>query len=222
MIYWFMRWLFTQFFRFWGGWEVTGHEHVPEEGAVLIAPNHISYLDPPLMGCALQRPGWFMAKAELFKIPGFRWLITHMHAYPVKRGVPDRPALKRTFEFLRQGEVVCVFPEGKRSPDGRLGPIEIGIGMLAVKAGAPIVPVAIRGTDRVLPRGARRLYRAKVHVRFGPPIPVPPAGTRAEREICQALTDQLRDRLQALLDEMDGKPPAPPAPPLAPLTGGER
>jgi 1-acyl-sn-glycerol-3-phosphate acyltransferase len=224
MIYWLMRALFTLFFRFWGGWEVTGHEHVPREGAVLIAPNHLSFLDPPLMGCALQRPGWFMAKAELFDVPGFRWLITHMHAYPVKRGAPDRAALKRTLDYLRNGEVVCVFPEGKRSVDGQLSPIESGIGMLAVKTGAPIVPVAIRGTDHVLPRDAKRLYRARVRVRFGLPIPVPPAEGRTDKELSQVMADQLRDRIQALMDELDGKPSPPPAlstPPLAPLPGGE-
>jgi 1-acyl-sn-glycerol-3-phosphate acyltransferase len=225
MIYRFMRALFTLFFRVWGGWEITGHENVPKEGAVLIAPNHLSFLDPPLMGCALRRPGWFMAKAELFAIPGFRWLITHMHAYPVKRGVPDRAALKRTLDYLRQGEVVCVFPEGKRSVDGRLSPIEAGIGMLAVKTGAPIVPVGIRGTDRVLPRDAKRLYRARVRVHFGSPIPVPVISRGEEKEAGQAMADLLQDHLQQLLDEMDGKPPAPdarPAPSLTPLSGGGR
>jgi 1-acyl-sn-glycerol-3-phosphate acyltransferase len=204
MIYWLMRALFRIFFRVWGSWEVHGHENVPKSGAVLIAPNHLSYLDPPLMGCALQRPGWFMAKAELFKVPGFRWLIRHMHAYPVKRGAPDRAAMKRTFDYLKNGEIVCVFPEGTRSVDGSLGEIEIGIGLLAVKSGAPIVPAGIRGTDRMLPRSAKRLHRAKIRVQFGPPIPVPGGGEgRAEREACQAMADQLRDALQKLLAEMD-------------------
>jgi 1-acyl-sn-glycerol-3-phosphate acyltransferase len=225
MIYWLMRALFTLLFRFWGSWEVTGHEHVPTSGAVLVAPNHLSFLDPPLMGCALQRPGWFMAKAELFKIPGFRWLITHMHAYPVKRGVADRAALKRTLEFLRSGEIVCVFPEGTRSVDGQLGEIESGIGMLAVKTGAPIVPVGIRGTDRMLPRGAKRLHRSRIRVRFGPPIPVPGVERGAERELSVSLAAELRERIQALLVEMDGKPsvPAEPPPPsLTSMTGSDR
>ena len=123
---------------------------------MLITPNHLSFLDPPLVGCALRRPGWFMAKAELFKIPGLRWLIRGMHAYPVKRGVPDRASVKRTLQYLKEGEIVCVFPEGTRSATGALGPVEMGIGMLAVKSGAPIVPVGIRGTDRMLPRDAKR------------------------------------------------------------------
>ena len=221
MIYRFMRALFTLLFRYGGNWEVTGHEHVPASGPALVAPNHLSYLDPPLMGCALRRPGWFMAKAELFNIPGFRWLITHMHAYPVKRGVPDRAALKRTLDYLRKGEIVCVFPEGKRSVDGQLGEIEAGIGMLAVKTGAPIVPVAICGTDRMLPRGAKRLHRAKIRVQFGAPIPVPAVEPRAEKELSQALADQLRERIQTLLDGADGKssvPVEPPPPPLSSTT----
>jgi 1-acyl-sn-glycerol-3-phosphate acyltransferase len=204
VIYWLMRSLFRLLFRYYGSWEVRGHEHVPKTGPVLIAPNHLSFLDPPLMGCALERPGWFMAKAELFRVPGFRWLITKMHAYPVKRGVADRAAMKRTLDYLRNGEVVCVFPEGKRSIDGTLGQIEIGIGLLAVKTGAVIVPAAIRGTDKMLPRSGKRLYPAKIRVQFAPPIPVPGGiEGRAEREVCQALADQVRDSLLAVLEEMD-------------------
>jgi 1-acyl-sn-glycerol-3-phosphate acyltransferase len=204
MTYWIMRALFTVLFRVLGAWEVRGHEHVPREGAVLLAPNHLSFLDPPLIGCALRRPGWFMAKAELFKIPGFAWLIRGMHAYPVRRDSVDRAALKRTLEYLKQGEIVCVFPEGTRSVSGKLGPIEIGIAMLALKSGAPIVPVGIRGTEQMLPRDARWLHPAKIRVQFGEPLPVSPApGGRAEREACQQVADRLRDALQALLAEMD-------------------
>jgi 1-acyl-sn-glycerol-3-phosphate acyltransferase len=204
MIYWFMRALFIVFFRVLGHWEVRGHEHVPPEGSVLIAPNHLSFLDPPLIGCALRRPGWFMAKAELFHIPGFAWLIRGMHAYPVRRDRVDRAALKRTLEYLKEGQIVCVFPEGTRSATGELGPIELGIGMLALRSGAPIVPVGIRGTDRMLPRDAKWVRPAKIRVQFGPPLAVPPApGGRVEREACQRVADRLRDALQEILDEMD-------------------
>jgi 1-acyl-sn-glycerol-3-phosphate acyltransferase len=206
MIYWIMRALFTLFFRFLGSWEVSGHEHVPKTGRVLIAPNHISALDPPLIGCALRRPGWFMAKAELFDIWGLAWLIRHMHAYPVKRGVPDRAALKRTLDHLKNDQVVCVFAEGTRSLSGDLGPLEAGIGMLALKTGAPIVPVGIRGTDRLLPRGAKRLHRAKVRVQFGPPLhfAIPEEG-RSERVAYQEVADRLREALVALLADMDNR-----------------
>jgi 1-acyl-sn-glycerol-3-phosphate acyltransferase len=204
MTYWIMRALFRVFFRVWGCWEVRGHEHVPKSGAVLITPNHLSFLDPPLVGCALRRPGWFMAKAELFDIPGLRWLIRGMHAYPVKRGVPDRASLKRTLQHLKSGEIVCVFPEGTRSTDGQLGPVELGIGMLALKTGAPVVPVGIRGTDRMLPRDAKRLHRAKIRLHFGPPLNLPPLGDGAvEKEAYQEAADQVRDAIAAVLAEMD-------------------
>ena len=204
MIYWLMRALFIVFFRVMGAWEVEGHEHVPRSGAVLITPNHLCFLDPPLVGCALRRAGWFMAKAELFDIPGLRWLIRGMHAYPVKRGVPDRASLKRTLEYLKNGEIVCVFPEGKRSATGELGAVEMGIGMLALKTGALVVPVGIRGTDRMLPRDAKRVHRAKIRLRFGAPLelPAPPAGT-ADREAYQAAADQVRVAMAAVLAEMD-------------------
>jgi 1-acyl-sn-glycerol-3-phosphate acyltransferase len=202
--YWIMRALFILFFRVFGSWEVRGHENVPKEGAALIAPNHLSALDPCLIGCALKRPGWFMAKAELFEVWGLRWLIRGMHAYPVKRGSADRAALKRTLDHLKNGEIVCVFPEGTRSPDGRLGPVEAGIGMLALKSGAPVVPVGIRGTDRLLPREGKSIRRAKIRVLFGPPLHFPPAvGTRLDREACQETADQVRAALLALLEDMD-------------------
>jgi len=204
MTYWVMRALFIVFFRLFGSWEVSGHGHVPEAGAVLITPNHLSFLDPPLVGCALRRPGWFMAKAELFKIPGLRWLIRGMHAYPVKRGVPDRASLKQTLAYLKNGEIVCVFPEGTRSVTGELGPVEMGIGMLAVKTGAPVVPVGIRGTDRMLPRDAKRLYRAKIRIRFGPVLQLePPAPGVDERQAYHAAADRIREAIAAVLAEMD-------------------
>ena len=213
MIYWFMRALFTVFFRVAGSWEVRGGENVPKRGAVLIAPNHLSFLDPPLVGCALRRPGWFMAKAELFEIPGLRWLIRGMHAYPVKRGVPDRAALKRTLRHLKEGEIVCVFPEGRRSVNGELGPVEIGIGMLAVKSGAPVVPVGIRGTDRMLPRDSKRVHRARIRVRFGPPLHLPPpVDGMAERDAYQAAADRVRAGIAAVLAEMDAVAPVEPHP----------
>src|SRR5712691_3089243 len=204
MTYWIMRALFILFFRVFGSWEVRGYEHVPEKGPVLLTPNHLSFLDPPLIGCALRRPGWFMAKAELFDIPGLRWLIRGMHAYPVKRGVPDRGSLKRTLGHLQNGEIVCVFPEGTRSTNGELGPLEIGIGMLALKTGAPVVPVGIRGTDRMLPRDAKRLHRAKIRVRFGPPLRLPPpAEGTPERDAYQAAADRVREAIAVVLAEMD-------------------
>lgn len=208
MTYWIMRALFICFFRLFGSWEVTGHEHVPKQGAVLVTPNHLSFLDPPLVGCALRRPGWFMAKAELFKIPGLRWLIRGMHAYPVKRGVPDRASLKQTLAYLKNGEIVCVFPEGTRSVTGELGPVEMGIGMLALKTGAPVVPVGIRGTDRMLPREAKRLYRARIRIRFGPPLRLdPPDKDTDDREAYHAAAERVREAIAAVLAEMDtGKP----------------
>jgi 1-acyl-sn-glycerol-3-phosphate acyltransferase len=211
MIYWIMRALFRLYFRLYGSWKVEGHEHVPKTGPVLVTPNHLSFLDPPLMGCALQRPGWFMAKAELFRVPGFRWLITHMHAYPVRRGGADRAALKRTLDFLKHGEIVCVFPEGTRSQTGELGEIESGIGLLALKSGAPIVPVGIRGTDCMLPRGARWIHRSRVRVRFGPSFQLGSHEGRVDREACEAVAGQVRQALLAVLAEMDG--PASPVPP---------
>jgi len=125
------------FFRVLSRWEVRGGEHVPAEGGVLLIANHTSYADPPIVGTASPRPVNFMAKAELFRIPLLGWLIRRTHAFPVRRGTTDREALRRAIRLLRSGRVLLVFPEGTRSPDGRLMEAEQGAAFIALTACCP-------------------------------------------------------------------------------------
>jgi 1-acyl-sn-glycerol-3-phosphate acyltransferase len=198
VIYWLARALVRIFFRVVGSWQIEGRENVPAKGALLLAPNHLSFLDPPLVGCALKRSAWFMAKAELFHVPVFKWLIPKLHAYPVQRGSGDRAALKHTLGLLAAGEAVTMFPEGTRSQTGELGEPELGIGMIALRSGAPIVPMAIAGTDDMLPRGAHFLKRARVRVRFGKPIPIPAPEGKPGREEYAAVAKSVMDAIRAL------------------------
>jgi len=133
---------------------------------LLIASNHISFWDPPMVGSALPREVHFLAKEELFRTPGLGWLIRSLNSIPIRRGVADLSGLARALEVLRQGDALLLFPEGSRMRDGELHPPRPGVGMMAVQADVPIVPCYISGSNR-----PSRWWRRGVKVRlwFGRP-----------------------------------------------------
>ncbi len=187
-------------FRAYNRWEVTGREHVPETGGVLLIANHTSYADPPIIGAASPRPVSFMAKAELFKVPMLSAFIRRTHAFPVRRDAADQLALRRALKVLGSGQVLLVFPEGTRSPDGRLMPFEAGAAFIALAADAQVVPVGIDGADRVLPRCSPFLLPAKLRVQFGPPIDLSPLrGQRRTREVLQQACNAMSAALASVL-----------------------
>lgn len=161
--------------------EVRGQEHVPPTGPVLLASNHVSVLDPPLVGGASPRVLHFMAKEELFRIPLFGRLITALNARPVRRDGSDGRALKTALRLLGEGRALLVFPEGTRGVEGRLASGKPGAGMLAVMSGAAVVPVHVSGSGRALPPGRMIPRPAKVRIRFGPPLHFK-AGREEERK----------------------------------------
>ena len=146
-----------------------GVEHVPATGPVLLVANHASFLDPPLVGGVVPRQVSFMAKEELFRVPGLGALIRRLNARPVRRDGADAGALRTSLRVLQDNGVLLVFPEGTRGPEGTLREPKPGVGMLAVLSGAPVVPVLIEGSGRAWPRGRRLPRPAKVTVTFGPP-----------------------------------------------------
>jgi 1-acyl-sn-glycerol-3-phosphate acyltransferase len=156
--------------RAWFGLRVQGEENIPASGAALIVSNHQSILDPPLIGGAARRQIYFLAKAELFRIPLFGRLIRALHARPVRREGSDPGALRTAAQLLEEGKALLVFPEGTRSLDGRLGEGKPGVGMLAVTSGAPVVPAYVSGTLEALPKGAVWPRRSQVSVSFGPAL----------------------------------------------------
>ncbi|HUT74663.1 MAG TPA: lysophospholipid acyltransferase family protein [Armatimonadota bacterium] len=151
-------------------WRVSGRRHFPRRGGVILAPNHTSYLDPPVAAVAVDRQVFFMAKSELFEVALLGPLIHALGAFPVRRGVADRAALRQAEQILRGGEPVMVFPEGTRSQDGRLTPAELGIAMLALRTGAPVVPMGVDGTDRALARHSFIIRPAGIRIRIGPAL----------------------------------------------------
>ena len=181
---------------------VEGLENVPRHGGLLVVSNHVGTIDPPLIGAYLPRHDvYFMAKSEYFEHRLGRIIITGYHAFPVVRGTADRTALRHALSLMAEGHVVVLYPEGHRSPDGRLQRALPGAGFLARAAGVPVLPVALWGTAGVLPIGARWPQRGPVHVRFGKAAPIPFADARGRRLSSQKIANLLMRRVAAVLPE---------------------
>jgi 1-acyl-sn-glycerol-3-phosphate acyltransferase len=163
------------FYTLTGGYRASGMENIPKKGAAILAGNHLSWADPPVVRIAFNRTCWFMANDFLFKIPVFGSIIRSIGAFPVVRGRFDRDAFRAAEEKLARGHLLNVFPEGGTSLTGKLSPFEGGVAMLAMRSGAPLVPFAITGTDRLMPMTTKgpkppRWIKGGVSVKFGPPI----------------------------------------------------
>lgn len=186
---------------------VTGLDRVPRSGPVVLAINHLSMLDPILIGAVMPRPICFMAKEELFRYPLLGRILRWVNAFPVRRGEPDRDAIQYALKRLREGHVVGIFPEGTRSLDGRLLELHGGTALLALKSGAPILPVAITGTQRAMPKGAWWPRRVYVEIRIGQLLPVDPAPATGTKARIAATSQRLAASLSELLGQsLAGQP----------------
>ncbi len=163
----FVLWLV---FRLGFGLEVRGQEHLPATGPFVVASNHISYLDPPVLGVASPRRLTFMARANLFDAPLLGAFLWAVGVIPLQRGTTDVGGLRDAIHRLRRGAAIAIFPEGGRQLSGQLGAAKRGVGLLAAAARVPIIPALVQGTFQALPPGSRRLHRAKIRVVFGKPV----------------------------------------------------
>jgi 1-acyl-sn-glycerol-3-phosphate acyltransferase len=189
---------------------LRGAASLPASGPVLIVSNHVGAVDPALIGAWTPRPVWFMAKAELFT-GAFGWLMRGYHAFPVVRHSPDRTALRRAFDLLKQGSAVVLFPEGHRSETARLLRAEPGAGFVARRSGAPVVPIAITGTQHVLGRHAIIPRRAEVAMTFGEPFQLPERNRDGSQMDHQQSADYLMAKIAQLLPlENQGEYTSPP------------
>lgn len=172
--------------------KVEGQRNVPQEGGVILASNHCSLLDPPLVAVASRRPLYFLAKKELFDPPGFGTLIAALHAFPVSRGF-GRKAIEQVLRMLKKERMVLLFPEGTRQRNGKLGKARAGVGMIALKSGKPIVPVWVSGSHQAWRAfvGLRR-----VRVSFGAPIwPEEFRTAEIARQRYQCIGDQVMEAI---------------------------
>ncbi|WP_391208950.1 lysophospholipid acyltransferase family protein [Psychrobacillus sp. L4] len=170
--------------------EVIGAENFPKEGGILLCSNHINALDPPVVGINAPRPVNFMAKEELFHIPILKSILPGVNAFPVKRGMSDRDALRRAIKLLKDGEVVGLFPEGTRSKDGTLGKGFSGAGFFALRGEANIVPCAIIGPYKPF---------RKLKIVFGEMIDIQPY--RDRKASADEVTEVIMTNIGQLLDQ---------------------
>lgn len=161
--------------------EVRGLEHLPASGPVLVISNHQSILDPILIQSFCRRPMYTMAKSSQYGSRLMRWLLPRLLAFPVRRYQVDPQAVRTVLRHLRQGDAVGIYIEGERSWDGRLQRPRLGTLRLLLKAGVPVVPVAIAGSYDVWPRWDHGLRRAPVRITIGEPIRFPRLDRRADR-----------------------------------------
>jgi 1-acyl-sn-glycerol-3-phosphate acyltransferase len=198
LFYRFCRFGFRLYLRIFYRLQVHGIEHiVPGRG--IIASNHTSFLDPPVIGACWPEEIFFLARKSLFTPPLFGTLIRHLNAFPVTGTLQDISSIKLVCKLLEEERKVLIFPEGIRSSDGELAPLKTGIGMIALRCGAPIIPVYLQGCYEIWNRWKRfpKLW-GKITCVIGSPI-YPHTFAHLEKKQAQhALSQQLRDSLEAL------------------------
>lgn len=177
------RMFFKTFYRI----QSSGQENIPREGAVILCSNHISTLDPPLVGIPLERKVHFMAKAELFKVPLFGKLIANLGAFPVKRGGVSKESIRHALQLLEEGGVLGIFPEGTRG--GGMG--KKGAASLALRSGATVIPVAIIGNYKLF---------AKLRIVYGKPVNLSAMREAANSESLELATEHIMASIRQLIE----------------------
>ena len=197
-----VRFIVTTFCRVWCRMTVEGTENVPPEGNFILAPTHRSILDTPIASGVTRRRLRFMGADKYWKNKAFGRLLTALGGFPVSRGTADREALKRSIAVLQGGEPLVLFPEGERKVGPIVQPLFDGATYIAVKAGVPIIPVGIGGSERAMPKGAKFIRPRKLHVVVGKPIQAASiaASPKDQRDAARQLTADLHAELQRLFD----------------------
>ena len=194
-VYHLTRMVARMFFRF----RVVHPERVLQEGPVILAMNHESYLDPPFAGIGCRRAIYFLARKSLLDIPVLGWILPKLNVIPVDQEGGDRSALKALIRILRANHCALVFPEGSRTLDGNLQPPQPGIGFVIAKTLAPVVPMRIFGAHRALPRGGGRLRFCPITIVVGEPLRFTAADLEgSSREIYPRLSQRVMEAIAAL------------------------
>lgn len=190
-----LRWFAILVFALVARVHLRGRYNVPKHGPYIIAANHLSWTDIPLIPMYLPGKVVYMAKEEAF-MGRVGWLSRFLGAFPVKRGEGDRHALRAAQEQLKKGKVLIIFPEGTRSKDAKLAKAHAGLGMIALRANVPVVPVAIYGSERALKK-----FGAEITISYGEPVLLKPQGAKVTRADIDNATDEVMKRIAAMLPE---------------------
>ena len=200
--YQFVRFIVVSFCRTYMRMTVEGRENIPASGAFVLAPIHRSYIDTPIASGCTRRRMRFMGKDSLWKKQPFRWILSALGAFPVTRGSADREAVLRCIAVLERGEPLVLFPEGERKEGPVVQPLFDGAAYVACKAGVPIIPVGIGGSELVMGKRHKFIHPHKVHVIIGRPLPVPESKEgRMPRTAVKETSQLLHSELQRLFDE---------------------
>jgi glycerol-3-phosphate dehydrogenase (NAD(P)+) len=204
IVYWLMRSLLQPFAHLYWRLSRIGREHIPESGPVIFVANHRSFIDPWIVGLSCRRPVYYVAKQELFHNPLLGWFLNALGAFPVRRGEADADMVETAKAILRRGDPVLIFPEGTRNRPGALGQPKRGVGRLALETGAPVVPVAIIGTEAI--RRGWRIRPHKVRIRIGSPLRFPHV-EQATAQLATAVTDRIWPNVMLQWEWLGGLPP---------------
>jgi 1-acyl-sn-glycerol-3-phosphate acyltransferase len=205
LVYWLVRGVFQPFFHLYFRLSRIGREHVPATGGVIFAANHRSFLDPFVIATIARRPMYYVAKRELFRHRLMAWWLNSLGAFPVDRGSGDRDMIETAKAILARGDAVLIFPEGTRIRPGSLGRPKRGVGRLALETGAPVVPVAVIGTESI--RTGWRIRPHKVRIRIGRPLTFPRVES-ASPQLAAAVTDRIWPHVMLQWEWLGGLPPA--------------
>ncbi|HOD12481.1 MAG TPA: lysophospholipid acyltransferase family protein [Candidatus Omnitrophota bacterium] len=191
MIYWIAFYLQKIFYELYLSLKACGQEKIPRHGGYIIACNHLSNLDPMLVGVASGRRLSFVAKKSLFKNWFVNFFLYQFGAFPVKRGAFDMQGIKEALRRLKAQQGVVMFPQGgRRSEDLDTSEVKAGVGFLAIKAQVPVVPAFIMGSDKAMPKGFKGIQRAPVSVFFGNPVQI--SGQLSYQEVAQRVYDAMK------------------------------
>lgn len=196
MLYDFVRIIFIAIFRYVFRCKVVGSDNIPKQGGVIIAANHLSLWDPPLAATFVPRYVHFMAKEELFKIPVFGYVIRKLRSFPVRRGASDRAAIRAAITLLNDGHCLGLFPEGTRSKTGAIRKAESGLALIALKAGVPVVPTAVIGTNKIMSKSD---FLPKLEVRYGKPIQF--VSDQTDKVALQEFSQKIMDEIEKMMKD---------------------
>jgi 1-acyl-sn-glycerol-3-phosphate acyltransferase len=175
--------------------KLKGRRNIPKDGPYIMAVNHLSWTDIPLVPCYMSRQVVYLAKEELFE-GKIGWVARFLGAIPVKRGEADRQLLRASDDLLKRGKILVIYPEGTRSKTRSLNEAHAGLGMIALRAGVPVLPVAICGSEDALKK-----FRPRVTITFGAPLILHPKGKKVTKEDVLDATQEVMHSIAAMLPE---------------------